>query len=69
MLLYLDFRSYFEATGPNCFKVFWKVLGINTLCPLSKSQYLAKEGILDMVRENAHFQKHAWGYFAILLNV
>ena len=26
MLLYLDFRSYFEATGPNCFNVFWKVL-------------------------------------------
>ena len=22
MLLYLDFRSYFEATGPNCFNVF-----------------------------------------------
>ena len=26
MPLYLDFRSYFEATGPNCFNVFWKVL-------------------------------------------
>ena len=26
MLLYLDVRSYFEATGPNCFNVFWKVL-------------------------------------------
>ena len=26
MLLFLDFRSYFEATGPDCFSVFWEVL-------------------------------------------
>ena len=37
----------------------------NALCPLSKSQSLGKEGILDMTRENAPFQQHAWGYFAL----
>ena len=36
----------------------------NALRPLSKSQYLVKEGILDMARENAHFQQHEWRYFA-----
>ena len=36
----------------------------NALCPLSKSQSPGKEGILDMTRENATFQEHAWGYFA-----
>ena len=36
----------------------------NALCPLSKSQRLPKEGILNMARENAHFQQHWWGYFA-----
>jgi len=24
--LYLDFHSYFEATGSNCFNVFWNIL-------------------------------------------
>ena len=36
----------------------------NALCPLSKSQSLGKEGILDMARENAPFQQHASAYFA-----
>ena len=36
----------------------------NALCPLSKSQRLPKEGILDIARESAHFQQHGWGYFA-----
>ena len=36
----------------------------NALCPLSKSKRPAKEDILDMARENAHLQQHAWGYFA-----
>ena len=35
----------------------------NALCPLSKSKRPAKEGILDMTRESAHLQQHAWGYF------
>ena len=37
----------------------------STPCVHSRNQYLAKEGILDMVRENTHFQKHAWEYVAI----
>ena len=35
----------------------------SALCPLPKSKRPAKEGILDMARENAHLQQHAWGYF------
>ena len=34
-----------------------------TPCPLSKSQCLEKECILDMVPENAHYQQHGCGYF------
>ena len=31
-------------------------------------QYLAKEGILDVAGENAHFQQHVWEYFAIIVS-
>ena len=34
-----------------------------TPCPLSKSQCLEKECILDMVPENAHYQQHGCSYF------
>jgi len=36
---------------------------VPTPCPLSKSQRLEKECILDMAQQNAHFQQHACSYF------
>ena len=32
--------------------------------PVAISKRLEKEGILDTALGNAHFQQHAWGYFA-----
>ena len=31
----------------------------------SRNPVPAKEGILDLAGENAHFQQHVWEYFAL----
>ena len=75
LLLYLDFRSYFEAASPNCFKVFCKILlqSIFLARIINKNKnHQRTRRYLQLIPKQGHPNaalKHSWAsrilYFAL----